>query len=64
MPWLSGLQVVSVEEVGGCRRIIKKIDHVLLYCIVVILLKGGQKGYTRQCRLAVPYDKEKQPLNI
>ena len=43
MPWLSGLQVVSVEEVGGCRRIIKKIDHVLLYCIVVILLKGAKR---------------------
>ena len=43
MPPLSGLQVVSVEEVGGCRRIMKKIDHVLLYCIVFISLKGAKR---------------------
>ena len=59
MPWLSGLQVVSTEEVGGCMRIMKKIGHVLKYCIVVILLKGGKKGYPRQCRLAMPYDKDR-----
>ena len=43
MPWLSGLQVVPFEEVGGCMRIMKKIDHVLLYCIVVILLKLAKR---------------------
>ena len=44
-------------------RIMKKIDSVLLLLFYCRNLEG-QKGYTRRCRLAVHYNRERQHLNI